>query len=215
MISTLKRIWEIITFPFFLIYMILSFPFKVAYIILTDNRGNNKKINSRVKFDLKKIGQLIYPDLTKDFDIFVNLYSKNKTEFRKKYKEIETGNGELSELDLLQLFGDINQKLGFVDWKGEENEFEIEGYIEKQIQKEIAWTNTTLLRKSIAIDKQRDGKFIVKLFQAIDKDLQSINFRLIFLNMDWDAYVFLPVKHQDFNKVLDFAANRFKNVNEL
>jgi hypothetical protein len=215
MISTLKRIWEIITFSFILIYEILLFPFKIAYIILTDKKGNKRKINSGVKFDIKKVGQLIYPDLTKDFDDFINLYSKNKTEFRKRYKEIEIDSNELSELELLQSFGDIKQELGFIDWKGEEDEFEIEGYIEKQIQKEIAWTKSTLLRKSIAIDKQRDGKFILKLFQAIDKDLQFIKFRLIFLNMGWDAYIFLPVTQQVFNKVFELAPNQFENAKEL
>jgi hypothetical protein len=215
MISTLKRIWEIITFPFILIYTFLLFPFKTAYIILADKKGNKRKINSSVKFDIKQVGQLIYPGLSKDFDDFINLYSKSKTEFRKKYKEIGIDNSELSKLELLQSFGDIKQKLGFIDWKGEEDEFEIEGYIEKQIQKEIVWTNSTLLRKSIPIDKQRDGKFIVKLFQAIDKDLQFINFRLIFLNMGWDAYIFLPVTQQAFNKVFELAPNQFENANEL
>jgi len=215
MISTSKRIWDVITFPFILIYMVLSFPFKMAYFILTDKKGNKRKVNPRVKFDLKQIGQLLYPDLTNDFDDFVSLYSKSKTEFIKKYKGIEPDNNALSELELLQLFGDINQKLGFIDWKGEEDEFEIERYLEKQIQKEVDWTNAALLRKSIASDKQRDDKFIVKLFHAIDKDLQDINVRLIFLNMDWDAYVFLPVKQQGFNKVLELGANQFKNANEL
>ena len=215
MISILKRIWEIITFPFIVIYTILLFPFKIAYIIFTDKKGNKRKINSGVKFDIKQVGQLIYPDLTKDFDDFINLYSKNKTEFRKKYKEIEINNNELSELELLQSFGNIKQKLGFIDSKGEENEFEIEEYIEKQIQKEIAWTNSILVRKSIAIDKQGDSKFIVKLFQAIDNDLQGINFRLIFLNMGFDAYVFLPVTQQSSNKVFQLAPNQFENANEL
>jgi len=215
MTSMLKRIWEIITFPFVLLYTVLLFPFKIAYIIITDKKGNKRKINSSVKFDIKPVGQLLYPDLTKDFDDFLNLYSKNKTEFRKKYKEVQTDDNELSEIELLQSFGDINQKLGFTDWKGEENEFEIVEYIEEQIQGEITWTNSASLRKSIAIDKQRDGKFILKLFQEIDKDLQLVDFRLIFLNMGWDAYIFLPVTQQSFDKVFELAPNQFENANDL
>jgi len=211
----LKRIFFIIAYPFMLLYYVFSFPFKIAYIIISDKKGSKKKSNPTAEFDIKKVGHLLFPDLHKDFDAFLKLYTTDKTEFAKKYKEIQTDCADLSQLELIQSFGDINQKFSVIDWKGEEDEFKIEDFIQEQILQDIAWTNANSLRKSVAQDEQRDGKFIVKLFQAIDTDLQLLNFRLLFLNMSWDAYVFLPVSRQTFDKIFQLEPNQFDKANEL
>mgnify|MGYP001449074055 CR=1 FL=1 len=212
----LEIIWFIITYPFRLIY----YAFKILFLILGAlftgifTKQKNTK-NTKEKFDTKQVGQLLFPDLKADFEDYLTLYKTNKSGFRKKYKKHQKDIEDFTELNLIQSFGDIKQKLGFIDWKGEEDEFEIDHYIEGQVQKEITWTNSNLLRNYISIDKQRDGKFIVKLFQAMDKDLQLLNFRLIFLNMGWDAYIFLPVTQNTFDKLFELAPNQFESANEL
>jgi len=211
----LKRIFFIIAYPFMLLYYVISFPFKIAYIIISDRKGSKKKTDTSAGFDITKVGHLLFPDLHKDFDAFLKLYTTDKTEFGKKYKEIQPDSAELSPLELIQSFGDINQKLGFIDWKGQEDEFEIQDFIQEQIRQDISWTKSNNLKQSVAQDKQRNGKFIVKYFQAIDTELRLINFRLLFLNMGWDAYVFLPVTSQAFDKIFQLAPNQFENANEL
>ncbi|MDI9873043.1 DUF6630 family protein [Flectobacillus rivi] len=173
------------------------------------------KTSPNADFDIQQVGYLLFPDLNRKFDEFLELYTKNKVSFQKLYQELQRNKMELSQLELIQSFGSINQRLSLTDWKGEENEFEIQDFIDKQVQQSIIWENTNALGKSVTLDKQRDGKFIIQLFQAIDLDLQSANGRLLFLNLDWDAYVFLPVTTQTFDKIFKIAPNHFKNVNEL
>lgn len=215
----IKRILEIIrfivTYPFRLLYYVFDLFFLIIKLLFIGifKRQNSK--DTKEKFDTKQVGFLLFPDLKVEFENYLDLYKTNKSEFRKKYKEHQKDIEDFTELNLIQSFGDIKQKLGFIDWKGEENEFEIDEYIEGQVQKEITWTKSNLLRKSISVDKQRDGKFIVKLFQAMDKDLQLLNLRLIFLNMGWDAYIFLPVTQQTFDKIFELAPNQFENAKDL
>lgn len=211
----LEIIWLIATYPFRLLYYLFKLIFLIIKLLFIGifKRQNSK--DTKEKFETKQVGFLLFPDLNAEFENYLDLYKTNKSEFRKKYKENQKDIEDFTELNLIQSFGDIKQKLGFIDWKGEENEFEIDEYIEGQVQKEITWTNSNLWRKSISVDKQRDGKFIVKLFQAMDKDLQSLNFRLIFLNMGWDAYIFLPVTQQTFDKIFELAPNQFENAKDL
>ena len=133
----LKKILFILAYPF-IVYYAFSLPIKIVYLIITDKKGNKRKIKPNTKFNIKQVGQLLFPDLTESFEIFINLYNKNKAKFWTTYKDIQEDKTELLQLELIQLFGDINGKLGFIDWKGEENEFEINEYIEEQIQKKIA-----------------------------------------------------------------------------
>ena len=211
----LEIIWFIITYPFRLLYYLFELFFLIIKLLFIGIFKRQSSKDTTVKFDIKQVGHLLFPDFKAEFENYITLYSENKKEFFKKYNEYQTEDADLTELNLIQSFGNMKDKLGFIDWKGEENELEIDEYIEGQVQKGIVWTNSNLLRKSISVDKQRDGKFIVKLFQAIDKDLQLINFRLVFLNMGWDAYIFLPVTQQTFDKIFEFAPNQFENANEL
>ncbi|MDI9871173.1 DUF6630 family protein [Flectobacillus roseus] len=173
------------------------------------------KTSPNADFDIQQVGYLLFPDLTRKFDEFLELYATDKVSFQKQYQELKVNNMELSPLELIQSFGSINQRLGLTDWKGEENEFEIQDFIDKQVQQSIIWKNSDALRKSVMLNRQRDGKFIIQLFQAIDLDLKSINVRLLFLKLDWDAYVFLPVTTGTFDKIFKMAHHHFKNVFEL
>jgi hypothetical protein len=214
-ISMIKRIWLIITYPFTLLYHIFLFPFKVGYLILSDKKGRKMRTSPNADFDIHQVGYLLFPDLNRKFDEFLVLYATDKVSFQKQYQELKGNNMELSPLELIQSFGSINQRLGLTDWKGEENELEIQDFIDKQVPQTIIWKISDALRKSVTLDKQRDGIFIMQLLQAIDLDLQSTNVRLLFLNLDWDAYVFLPVTTGTFDKIFKMAHHHFKNVFEL
>ena len=215
LVSVLKRVILVIAFPFIFLYYVLSFPFKIAYFIITDKKEKARKVNVETEFDVKKVGLLLFPDLKENFEEFLKLYAKNKAAFKRKYRQIQIDNAKLSQIDLIQSFGDIHKKMGFIDWKGEENVMEIEEFIETQVNNKIEWINSGILRASVSENKQQDGKYILKLFRAIDKDLQHLNFRLLFLNIDGDGYVFLPVSSQTFEKVFEIAPDQFENVYEL
>ncbi len=159
----------------------------------------NKKSNVLVNnSDLLEAGQLLFPELKTDFKVFYETFLKNKKDFIANNIDLLKGydNFELNKLkpiEAMYIFGDSKKKLWMTDWCGEENEREIENFIENELKISTEWTIANELRKGADEVTQRDGKFIIDLLKSIDKDLTSINKSLLFLDLGWDAYVYTVV----------------------
>ena len=195
----MKKIIEIITFPFFLIFIIISFPFKIVKIIIEDKiekKKNNEKTFIKVSQEkLINIADYLFTENKTEFIAFFNSFLKNRKKFLYENRELltEYGNFELHkirEIEVIYIFGHSKQKLLQTDWRGEEDEREIEYFLKEKLQVKSDWKNVNELRKKFEKREQRDGKFIVELLKNIDKDLESTNKKLIFFNLDWDAYVY-------------------------
>lgn len=214
-----KKVLLIFAHPFYLIYLLVSFPFKIAYIIIKDKKDNStkkkgRKINADVNF--LYIGELLFPNSKKEFQEFYNLYLTDKKQLNTKYQlNLQDNNAEYKPIEIVHAFGDHKQKVGVIDWKGEENINEVEEFIERCIDRKIVWKNTISLRASVDESKQNDGKFILKLFRAIDEDLQTINYSLLFFDMGGDTFVYIPTKTIVFDKILESAPDYFRSVNDL
>lgn len=94
------------------------------------------------------------------------------------------------------------------DWRGEENEREIEYFLEDKIKIKTDWKNANEIRKGVDEKRKRDGKFIIDLLKTIDQDLASLNKRLIFLDLGWDAYVYTVVDQVSYKTI----NNKFKTL---
>ena len=225
----IKRILEIITFPFYLIYLLISFPYKVLKIVLEDknvkikgngapSRHKNLKLNNDK--ELLQIGQLLFYKSKSEFETFYNSFLSDKKHFLSKNAEIleSYDNFELKNLksiEVIYIFGDSKQKLCMTDWKGEENEREIESFIENKLKIKTNWSDVNKFRKSINEEVYGKGEFIIDLLRAIDKDLNRVNKRLIFLDLDWDAYVFTVVEQNTYNKILEKSGVIFHGIEKL
>ena len=70
----IKRVFDILTFPFYLIYLLISFPFKIAKIIIDDKNEKRKNCENETLLKTKdeeliEIGQLLFSEY------FQRLYS--------------------------------------------------------------------------------------------------------------------------------------------
>ena len=122
---------------------------------------------------------------------------------------------QLKALEVTYLFGNSKEELYLTDWQGEENEKEIEDFIEDTLKVEIDWKHVSALRKRVDITKQRDGKFIIDLFAAVDKDLKPLNKKLVFLDLNWDAYVYAIVEQSSYQTIIDRLGEQFHGSEEL
>ena len=221
----IKRIFEIITFPLYLIFQFISLPFKTVKIILNDKKEkkkHNKKTTLRKtsQEELIEIGQYLFADFKTDFEAFFNSFLKDKRTFIIENKELleEYNNFQLDKLkaiEVIYIFGNSKQKLYLTDWRGEENEREIENFIEDKLLIKINWKNVNVLRKGVDEKKQRDGKFIIDLLKIIDKDLEPLNKRLVFFNLGWDAHVYTIVDQTSHNKITDKFGAFFHGTENL
>lgn len=176
-----------------------------------------KKVNSPSFLDL---GQLLFPNNKEAFDTFYNLFLSDKKTFLSRNNELleDYDNFDLEKLEpleVLYIFGDSKELIYMTDWRGEENEREIEAFIDKLGTQKHTWTNTEKLRSSTDEDEQRNGKFIIELFKAVDKDLQAIDQRLIFLNLSWDAYVYTTISSKTFEEIVSKSSGKFHGVDKL
>jgi len=170
--------------------------------------------------DLLEAGQLLFSEFKPDFEVFLNLFLNDKKIFLADNQELlaDYDNFELEKLmpiEVIYLFGDSKQKVGMTDWRGEENEREMEHFIEEKLKIKTVWTNVNELRKGADEEKQRDGEFIITLLKTIDKDLAPLNKRLILFDLGWDAYVYTVVDQVAYKTITDKCSAHFHGTDKL
>jgi hypothetical protein len=181
------------------------------------NKKGNLLINNS---DLLEAGQLLFPRPKTDFEAFFNTFLKDKKGFLTENEKLleDYDNFKLDKLkpiEVIYIFGDSKGKLWMTDWRGEENEREIENFLEDKLQIKTYWKNVNEIRKGVDEERQRDGEFIIDLFKTIDKDLEALNKRLIFLDLGWDAYVYTVVDQVSFKSITDKFRTLFHGTEKL
>jgi hypothetical protein len=211
----IKRISDIASFPFYLIYLLISFPFKIIIIIINDKAVKRSYKESRLSVkinddELFEIGTILFPEFKIDFKTFFDTFQKDRKGFL-----VEFEMNKLKPIEFVYIFGDSKGKLSTTDWRGEENEREIEYYIENKLQIKTNWYNVNEIRKGVDQETQRDGKFIIELLKTIDKDLEPLNKRLVLLDLGWDAYVYTVIDQVSYQTITDKFVTYFYGTEKL
>jgi hypothetical protein len=185
---------DIFLWATFIILVVLSL------IYLVRDEIKSKKELARRKSQYLELGKLLFRNHTNEFDVFYASYLKDD-------------NGKSSQnprpIDALHEFADKKGLSLIIDWKGEENEGEIQDFINAQTGKTVSWTNTTKLREGNTDKATRDGKFIIRLFKAIDKDLKAINKMLLFFELGTDAYICTVTDTTTFRGITKIESKHF------
>lgn len=193
--------------------------FLVIFMIVGAFTLRKKKVVMATKTsDFQEIGSLIFPSEKGAFETFFQDFLTNKSMFLDEHVDLieEYGFDNPNALQITYMFGDSRELIGYVDWRGEENENEVEDFIKAQMSgKEVDWNHTKKLRESHAGEDQRDGSFIIDLFKAIDKDLMGAERQLLFFDLGFDAYVFSSVPKMTFAQVIEKAPNSFHGTDRL
>jgi hypothetical protein len=169
---------------------------------------------------LQKIGNMVFINYDNEFKAFHDLYLNSKKNFHMQAADLLI-NGEgfdlknLQPAELLYLFANSKKLAQIIDWRGEENEGEILEFIEQLSEQRIAWTNTTPLRAGLSEVEQRDGKFIIKLFRSINKDLKAVGYQLMFFDLQWDAYVYMLIPAKTFGQYAGITPEELKGIVKL
>jgi hypothetical protein len=102
-----------------------------------------------------------------------------------------------------------------IDWSGEENEGEIQNFLEKANQQTITWTKVNDLREKQKITLDSSDEFLIKLLKAIDDDIKKIDRQLLFLKTDGDSYSFTSVDERTYRKALTQSKGDFFGTDKL
>lgn len=149
-----------------------------------------------------EVGKILFQKHENEFIAFYNSYLKEK-------------NSTNRPIDILIEFAELKEIGLLIDWRGEENEFEIQEFISQQIKKQISWNNADLLRAKHGDKDLNDGDFVIKLFKSIDKDLNPHELKLLFLDSGGDSYYLMIVKNYIYQEVIDKKLNDFHGSNKL
>jgi hypothetical protein len=161
--------------------------------------GENTGHQTNPAIDLAA-AKVVYGRMEKEFLAYYNLWLHDKTEFFRlhhdKFKSVSQPE-YVTHLSIMSSFGDHPTFYLTIDWRGEENEGEIQEFCEDQIRKTIHWRRADDLLTKTNSESQRDGKFILQLFTAIDLDLQDEGYRLVFKETNSDSYQFTLLRTSD------------------
>ncbi len=207
-LNVLNRTWQIIVS---IILIIAS----LVYLI------RDKQKQGKDKSEFLQIGKLLFQDYLDEFESYFNLYLHEKEEFIRRYSVMLLKNNEdaklkdISPLEVIYAFADNKGIVHITDWRGEENENEIQDFIDRRVSSKPTWTNVDILRRGVDAEKQRDDKFIIHLLKGIDKDLIELNKKLVFFNLGWDAYVYTVVDLVAFKAILNKFSDHFHGTENL
>ena len=199
-----------------LVVFVLTLLIIFSYRFVKARKGKLLANNS----DFLEAGQLLFPNHKTEFVNFFNSFIADKAKFIFEHEELlqDYDNFELEKLkaiEVLYIFGDSKKQLWVTDWRGEENEKEIETFIEKHLNQKVTWANAAKFRTDNAKADTREGDFVIGLFKQIDKDLQQINQQLIFFSLGWDAYVFNTVDTKSFDQITTKLPSHFEGADKL
>jgi hypothetical protein len=214
---------------------LLKRAFHLLYLKIKNTVQENQNFQ---EVDFLHLGKVLYKADAAEFETYYTLYQTDETAFYEKYSDLLQSEDRnyidntidddeyddeyyhssyfvhFSLLEVVYSFGEYKQEALNVDWPGEENEGEIEEFVQSQCAQEIVWTNVNALRAS-AKPNRKGGFFALQLFKAIDKDLQIQGKNLLFFNLSWDAYALIPLESELCEEVVGIGASCFKGVDDL
>lgn len=220
----IRRIWDIISWPFDVIFQIISFPFFLLKLILEDRveqqKGQKRILKKLTNDEISEVGKYLFPDFKSEFETFIGLYLKDTKKFIHEHKALLLNHNhlemnKLKTIDVIYIFGDSRKQMNVTDWRGEENQGEIEGFLEENLQVRSGWKNTNQLRKGLTEPKQSEEAFIIELFKVIDKDLKPLSKKLLFLDLGWDSYVYTIVDLRSHKILTDRFGSFFQGTENL
>ncbi|WP_027003529.1 DUF6630 family protein [Hugenholtzia roseola] len=193
--------------------------FITFFSIFTKNTVKSKK-NKINKNELLEIGKYLFFEYFEEYKEFIDDYDKDARQFVLKNKIIlskydNLNLEKLSFIELIYIFGNSKNKLLVTDWRGEENEYEIENFLEEQLEREIEWKQANEVRAKIKQDKQKEGEFATSLLKAIDKDLETQNKKLLFIELYSDSFVYTVIDHNSHQALTNKFPTHFHGSERL
>ncbi|MCB9163276.1 MAG: hypothetical protein H6592_02400 [Flavobacteriales bacterium] len=184
--------------------IILTFLFfwsLAALIYLIIIRYRNKKNLKKKAYRYFDIGKIIFSQYKVEFEAHYTNYLNNQTR-------------KIRPIDALAAFADIRGLSLVIDWRGEDNEGEIEEFINSKVDT-LSWSNTIALREQYSDGETRDGEFIIRLFKALEKDLKQINHQLLFFDLGGDSYVFMITDAATYKNIMKSKDIDFHGAGKL
>jgi hypothetical protein len=144
--------------------------------------------------ELKEAARII---LREKFDEFMRTYEAflNDSESIAGDKELSrlVDGGESAEPDdFLWAFAVTRRCVGWIDWKGEEEEGQLMQFVDERMQSlgatKLDWKFLDDFEKSIDLNKLGSGDYIVKKFTCIDSELRKNGVLLAMLQRGDDQY---------------------------
>lgn len=137
--------------------------------------------------------------LREKFDEFTRTYeafladSESIADDRELSRLVETEEDEAAEPDdFLWAFAVTRQCIGWIDWKGEEEEGQLKRFVDERMQSlsrmKLDWNFLDEFEKRIDFEKLRSGDYLTKKFTCIDQELRKQGFLLAMLQRGDDQY---------------------------
>jgi len=172
----------------------------IAIVVLFVSEFLWRKKSSKFNLDIAlKIGDLLFKDDSDEFRKYVNLFVNEKEKFKEKYEsdfeEIGIEFNDIKLLDLVIQFGVDANKILIIDWRGEENDGEVQDFCEEILKCKIDWEEVNQFKV-----KERESDVLV-LFEKINADLSQLGYTLIFSTNSNDSYEIGVTKIENFDKI--------------
>ena len=179
-------------------WLLLLIP--IAFIALYISLAKEKREGNKKRTDCLEAGKLIFAGYP--------------NEFAEYYQQCMAGKKKKDPIEVLCEFADARAQIQVIDWRGEDNEGEIEEFIEALLKRKVDWPNTSVLRAGSTMDEEEEGEFIVDLFKAIDKDLKKAGQRLLFLGLG-DSYEYTVVDAKAFGVIRKMKMSELRGAGDL
>ncbi|UII24890.1 hypothetical protein LVD15_16450 [Fulvivirga maritima] len=176
----------------------------------------NRKMNPKEL--CLQLGKRLYHTHSVEFQDYYEEYLEDLGEFKDMYFDVyeEFDFKRLGPFEVLYAYGAHYEHAYYIDWRGEENEKEVESYVEQTFPKvKFSWSATETLRSEYSASNLRDGNFIIKLFKAVDEDIRRQGYALLFFTIDADGYCFIPTDIDTYELAIGGLKRKFNGAADI
>jgi hypothetical protein len=119
---------------------------------------------------------------------------------------------ELLAAEILYTFAKENKITEFIDWSGEEYDNQLQMIISNQLKAKgivnFKWDFLDVFEETLNWTELEKGDYIFKKLIEVDKHLQEINYKIIFLTLSWAGYIPFIVTDEEFEVAKTFARDK-------
>lgn len=146
-----------------------------------------------------------YTEFTRTYEAFLN-DSDSIADDEELSRILAVDEGESVEPDdFLWAFAASRQCIGWIDWRGEDEEGELTRFVDEQMESlgrtQLDWKFLEDFEKSLNLNELGAGDYIVKKFTAVDQELRKKGVLLAMLQRGDDQYYPFLSSIEDFASI--------------
>lgn len=177
----------------------------------------------QLKQDLLHLANLLFSlehaqELTAQLDLFADDHEMFVSRYQSTYDFLDAEEFTSASAGMIFIYfaQELHTYLCNMDWSGEYAENQLQDFIQAKLDqvgfKHFDWSFLQEFEAGLDSEKLARGDYIILKMMAINKQLLTINYQLVTIDVGWDAYLAFIIHQQDFATIAHIQYEHFQII---